>query len=184
MFHQLQKSIGFYRAIKIVFIAISFTVCCSLMLFRVPVVELLGTSPNWLLIWLVAWSLKQSVWYGAIAGLCVGWVYDGITLATPSHAIGFVVIGVLTAGLQKQKYTGEDFISVAFIVFFMTIISETIFALQYLRTHWLSIAEVLPKYQEIVIVSGIITSLWSPIFYYPFNLCQQKIKQWERKVLR
>ena len=179
--HQLQRSLTFWKSIEIIFIVASFIICCSLMLLRVPGIELLETSPNWLLIWLIAWSLKQSFWYGAIAGLAVGWIYDGITSTAPSHVIGFTIVGVLTAGLQKQKYTREDFISVAFIVFFMTVVLETIFALQYLRTHWLTWAEVIPKYREIVMVSATITSLWSPIFYYPFNLGQQKIKQLSRK---
>ena len=172
------------KIFNLAFVFLSLILCTVLMLFKIPGVELLGTSPNWLLIWLVGWSLKRSIWQGAIAGLLIGWIYDGITLATPSHALAFVFVGVCTAKLQKQKYTGEDFISVAFIVFFMTIFSETIFAYQYLRMHWLSISEVLPKYQQTTIISAIITSLWSPIFYYPFNLWQQKMKQWQRRAVK
>ncbi|MCC0178965.1 rod shape-determining protein MreD [Waterburya agarophytonicola K14] len=182
--HQFQRSIDIFKIFNLVFIVFSFIICVLLMFIPIPGMELLGTSPNWLFIWLIAWSIKQPVWSSAIAGLIVAWVYDGITLATPDHVFGFVIVGVCVAGLQKQKYTGEDFISVAFIVFFMTIVSETVFALHYLRIHWLSVSEVLPKYQETAIISAIITSLWSPVFYYPFNLCQQKIKQLERKVLK
>ena len=182
--NQSQTHLDTLKILNSFFILFSFVICCALMLLRVPFLELLGTSPNWLLIWLIASSLKKSIWEGAIAGLIAGWIYDAITHATPSHAFAFIVVGVLTAGLQKQKYTGEDFISVAFIVFFMTIISETIFALQYWRMHWLSIPEVLPKYQQITIISAIITSLWSPIFYYPFNFWERKIKQLRKKVTR
>ena len=170
--------------LNIAIVILSLIVCLTLMLFRIPGIELLDTSPNWLLIWLIAWSLKKSLWQGAIAGLLMGWLYDAITLATPSHTLAFVIVGVCTARLEKQKYTGEDFISVAFIVFFMAILSETIFALQYLRMHWLSVSDVLPKYQQITIISAIITSLWSPIFYYPFNLWQRKMKEWERKAIK
>jgi rod shape-determining protein MreD len=182
--HQSQTSFDILKILNVFIIIISLLVCLVLMLLPIPGVELLGTSPNWLLIWLIAWSLKKSVWQSAIAGLCIGWLYDAITNTNPSHALAFVIIGVCTAKLQKQKYTGEDFISVAFIVFFMTIISETIFALQYWKIHWLSLTEVLPKYQQITIISAIITSLWSPVFYYPFNLWERKIKQLEKKVVR
>lgn len=179
-----KTSLDILNILNIAIVLLSLIVCTTLMLFRIPGIELLGTSPNWLLIWLITWSLKKSIWQGAIAGLLIGWVYDGITLATPSHTLAFIVVGVCTAGIQKQKYTGEDFISVAFIVFFLTIFAETIFALQYLRAHWLSISEVLPKYQQTAIISAIITSLWSPIFYYPFNLWQRRIKQWRKRAIK
>lgn len=179
-----QTSINLLRTLNILLVVGSLAVCIWLMLFRVPGIELLGTSPNWLLIWLVGWSLKKSLWQGAIAGLFIAWIYDALTLATPSHAFAFVIVGVCSAGLQKQKYTGEDFISVAVIVFFMTILSETIFAIQYLRMHWLSISEVLPKYQQTAVISAIITSLWSPVFYYPFNLGQKKLRQLEKRAIK
>ena len=182
--HQSQTSLDILKILNIVFIVFSLIICTILMLSPIPGMELLGISPNWLLIWLIAWSLNKSVWQSAIAGVVIGWIYDGIILATPSHVIAFIIVGVCTASLQKQKYTGEDFISVAFIVFFMTIISETIFAIQYLRMHWLSISEVLAKYQQITIISAIMTSLWSPVFYYPFNFWQRRIKQWQRKVVK
>ena len=133
------------------------------------------------MIWLISWSLSKSVWSSAIAGAIVGLIYDGITLATPSHVASFAIVGMVVASLQKQKYTGEDFISVAVIVFFMTITFEAIFAIQYLRMHLLDISDVLPKYQQIAIISAIVTSLWSPVFYYPFNLCQQKLKKLQKR---
>ncbi|MGD1919688.1 MAG: rod shape-determining protein MreD [Pleurocapsa sp.] len=173
-----------FKILNIALVIFSLIVCIILMLFRIPGIELLGTSPNWLLIWLIAWSLKKSIWQGAIAGLLIGWVYDAITLAVPSHTLAFIIVGICTARIQKQKYTGEDFISVAFVVFFMTILAETIFALQYLRIHWLSISQVLPKYQQTAIISAIITSLWSPIFYYPFNFWQRRIKQWQKRAIK
>ena len=182
--HRSQTSFNLLKILNIAFVVLSLIICVALMLFIIPGVELLGTSPNWLLIWLVAWSIKKSIWQGAISGLTIGWIYDALTLASPSRTFAFILVGVCTARLQKQKYTGEDFISIAFIVFFMTILSETVFAFQYLRMHWLSISEVLPKYQQTAIISGIINSLWSPIFYYPFNLWQRKMKQWEKKAVK
>lgn len=163
-----------YKVVNVLFITISVAICSMLMLLDLPGVELLETNPNWLLIWLISWSIKRTFWQGAIAGLAIGWIYDGISLSFPSHVASFMFVGILTSSLQKQKYLGEDFISVAFIVFFMTICAESIYAWQYAR-HWQAIAEAFGKYQEVVIVSAIITSLWSPAFYYPFNLISEKI---------
>jgi rod shape-determining protein MreD len=182
MLNNNQTSIDILKIVNILLISVSVFVCSMLMLFHIPGMKLLETNPNWLLIWLVAWSIKQTIWQGAIAGLILGWIYDGLTFSSPSYVLSFVLVGVLTAGLQKQKYLGEDFISVAFIVFFMTIVAETVFAWQYARYNLLSLAEVSQKYQEIVIISAIITSLWSPVFYYPFNLWSDKIRRLEKKV--
>ena len=163
-----------FKIVNIIFIAISVAICSLLMLLDLPGVELLETNPNWLLIWLISWSIKKTIWQGAIAGLAIGWIYDGISFSVPSHVISFIFVGILTSSLQKQRYLGEDFISVAFIVFFMTVCAESIYAWQYAR-HWLALEEAWIKYQEVVIVSAIITSLWSPAFYYPFNLINETI---------
>ncbi|HEY9770856.1 MAG TPA: rod shape-determining protein MreD [Coleofasciculaceae cyanobacterium] len=171
-----QTSIDILKVFNILFILASVVVCSILMLVNIPGMELLETNPNWLLIWVVAWSIKRTIWQGAIAGLMIGWIYDGITVSSPSHALSFVLVGVFTSSLQKQKYIGEDFISVAFVVFFMTIFAETIFAWQYAKYYLFSISENMQKYEETIVISAIITSLWSPAFYYPFNLWNEKVK--------
>ncbi|MGF1587872.1 MAG: rod shape-determining protein MreD [Pleurocapsa sp.] len=171
-----QTSIDILKVFNILFILASVVVCSILMLVNIPGMELLETNPNWLLIWVVAWSIKRTVWQGAIAGLIIGWIYDGITVSSPSHALSFVLVGILTSSLQKHKYIGEDFISVAFIVFFMTVFAEAIFAFQYAMHYLINISEVVQKYQKIVFISAIITSIWSPAFYYPFNLWNEKVK--------
>lgn len=182
MLSKNQTKIDILKILNILFIIISVFICSILMLADIPGVELLETNPNWLLIWLVSWSIQRNIWQGAIAGLIMGWIYDGITVSSPSHVLSFVVVGIVSSSLQTQKYIGEDFISVAFVVFFMSIFAETIFAWQYAIEHSIAIAKVIEKYQQIVIISGIITSLWSPIFYYPFNLWNKRLRLWQRKV--
>lgn len=154
----------------ILVIIVSVAICSILMFLRLPGMELLGISPNWLLIWVVAWSAKRGIWQGAIAGLVMGCIYDSITVASPSHILSLVIVGVLTSSLQKQKYIGEDFISVALIVFFMSLIAESIYAIQYSWMNLLPLAEIWQNYQQIAIASAILSSLWSPIFYYPLAL--------------
>jgi len=179
-----QISFDVLKIINLLFVTASIAVCTILMLANIPGVELLEVNPNWLLIWVVAWSLKRTIWHGAIAGLIMGCIYDGITISNPSHILSLMIVGILTSRLQTQKYIGEDFISVAFVVFFMTILSQAIFALQYGQAHFMSIGETIQKFQQIAIVSAIITSLWSPTFYYPMNLWQQRIRILQKKAQR
>ena len=120
MRYQSKRKFEFLRILNILLVVISVAVCSLLMLLDIPGMELLETNPNWLLIWVVAWSLKRTIWQSAIAGLAIGWIYDGLAISSPSHVPSLVLVAVLTSSLEKQKYWSEDFISIAFIVFFMT----------------------------------------------------------------
>ncbi|PSN20221.1 rod shape-determining protein MreD [filamentous cyanobacterium CCP5] len=158
-------------------------VCLLLLPVRLPGMNLLGIGPDWLLIWVVAWSVKRAPWEGAIAGLCLGLLQDAMTTAIPTHTLGLMVAGVLTARLQKQRYIQEDIVSVALIVFGVAVLSETIMALQ-ISLHWLLIdgslypplGEIWPYHQRIALSSAILSSLWAPALYYPLN------RWWERQV--
>ena len=153
--------------------------CLLLLPMRIPGMELLGIAPNWLLIWVVAWSIKRTVIQGAIAGLVLGLIQDGMTSPDPTHVLSLAIVGILTARLQKQRYLQEDFISVALIVFGMTILAETIATLQFGFFSYTSagtatltigkLAEVWQYRQQITLTSAIVTSLWAPIVYYPLN---------------
>lgn len=153
--------------------------CLLLLPMRIPGMELLGIAPSWLLIWVVAWSIKRTVIQGAIAGLVLGLIQDGMTSPDPTHALSLIVVGVLTARLQKQRYLQEDFISVALIVFGMTILAETIATLQFSFFSYTpagtdtftiaKLAEIWQYRQQIALSSAIVSSLWAPIVYYPLN---------------
>ncbi|WP_246141526.1 rod shape-determining protein MreD [Hyella patelloides] len=147
----------------------SVILCCLLYLLRLPGMELLGITPNWLLIWLIAWSVKRSIWQAAIAGVALGWIYDGLSVGNPSHVLSLVTVGVITASLNKERYLGEDFVSMALIVFVMAIMAETIFALQYVWLQIRSFSDVWQDYLRITTTSAVITSLWTPAIYAPLN---------------
>ena len=142
--------------------------CLLVLPSRLPGMELLEIGPNWLLIWVVSWSVKRTAMEGCMAGVVLGLLQDGMTAPFPSHSLGLALAGFLTGRLQKQKYIQEDFISIALIVFGMEVLSETITALQFIFVGR-SLAELWLDYQRIVLVSAILSSLWAPIVYYPLN---------------
>ncbi|MBD2184654.1 rod shape-determining protein MreD [Aerosakkonema funiforme] len=153
----------------------SVLLCLLFLLARLPGMELLGFGPDWLLIWVVAWSVKRSPISGAIAGVCLGLIQDGMTAPYPSHAISLACAGILTACLKKQRYVEEDFISVALIVFGMAILLETVFALQFTTMSDRNMAEVWTEHQRIALASAILSSLWAPVLYYPLNRWWKKV---------
>lgn len=154
--------------------------CLLLLPMRLPGMELAGISPNWLLIWVVAWSVKRLVWQGAIAGFVLGLLQDGMTSLYPTHALGLALVGLLTARLQKQRYIQEDFISVALIVFLMAVISETVTALQFSIQGGRSLAEIWTYHQFVALSSGILSSLWAPVVYFPLNRWWESMKMIEQ----
>lgn len=162
------------NALNAVISAASVFICLLLLLTRFPGMELLGVAPNWLLIWVVAWSIKRKPIQGAIAGIVVGLLHDAITATQPTHVISLGVVGYLTARLQKQKYVQEDFISVALIVFGMSILADTIRALQFSSFGDRTLSEIWTLYQPIALACAILSSLWAPVISFPLN------RLWER----
>ena len=153
--------------------------CLLLLPMRIPGMVLLGVTPNWLLIWVVAWSMKRTVFQGAIAGLVLGLIQDGMTSPDPTHTISLIVVGVLTACLQKQRYLQEDFISVALIVFGMTILAEVISALQFFFLDLTTTSTgtfTIQQRQQAALASAIVSSLWAPAVYYPLNYWWARMK--------
>jgi len=166
----------------------SVMVCLFVLPSRLPGMELLGVGPNWLLVWVVAWSIKRSPWQGAFAGLVLGLVQDGMTSPDPTHTLSLAAVGILTALLQKQRYVQEDFISVALIVFGMAVLAETVIAVQFslqgshfaTQNTYRSLAEIWGYHQRIALSSAILSSLWAPVLYYPLNRWWQLVNNIEQ----
>ncbi|MEH2264009.1 rod shape-determining protein MreD [Nostoc sp.] len=158
----------------------SVLLCLLLLPTRLPGMELLGIGPNWLLIWVVAWSVKRTVFAGALAGIVLGLLQDSMTAPNPTHAISLGIVGVLTGLLQKQRFIEEDFISIAVIVFVMAVLAETIFGLQLTLTGDRKVTDIWTYYQRVALASAILSSLWAPVVYYPLNSWWQQIKLLEQ----
>lgn len=195
--------------LQICVIGISVLFCICLSLARFPGTEIAGVGANWLLIWVVSWSLKRTPWDAAIAGITIGLIMDGLAGDPglfPTHVLAFLAVGVLTALLQKERYLQEDFVSAALIVFGMAVIFETIMAIQFsLQTQtetWIplflsptpppsdptsilvleplvdpeainqvgfTLGEIWVHHQRLALSSAIVSSLWTPIVYYPLS---------------
>ncbi|MDF5736128.1 MULTISPECIES: rod shape-determining protein MreD [unclassified Nostoc] len=159
----------------------SVLLCLLLLPTRFPGMELLGIGPNWLLIWVVAWSVKRPVFFGAFAGIVVGLLQDSMTSPNPTHALSLGIVGILTSLLQKQRFIEEDFISIAVIVFVMAVLAETIFGLQLtLIGDDRKLTDIWTYYQRVALASAILSSLWAPVVYYPLNRWWQRMKSLEQ----
>jgi rod shape-determining protein MreD len=163
-------------------IGFSVLLCALLMPTRWPGMELASIAPNWLMMWVVAWSVKRSIWEGLIAGVVLGAIQDGLIGShLSSHIFSLVAVGVLTALLQKQRYTQEEIVSPAMITFCMTGIAEAVMAVQYIlqaHTNFADVANspIWQRYEQVALASAILSSLWMPVLYYPLNYWWEKIQ--------
>jgi len=160
----------------------SILVCTLAMYTRFPGMTLMGIAPNWLLIWLVTWSVNRPVFLSVMAGVALGLLQDGMTFAdiknTPTHTLGLAIAGGITALLQKQRYIQEDFISIALIVFGMAVIVETMHAVQ-LTFMGAGMDNVWTLQQRIALSSAILSSLWSPAIYFPLSRWWRSLERQE-----
>ena len=151
-------------------------ICLLLSPMRFPGIELLDVTPNWVLIWVVIWSIHHPIVDGAIAGIVLGLMHDSLTGAFPTHALGLMVVGMLSARLQRQRLIRENVVLVAFIVFGMAVVAATLIALQmsfhYLlwpNSPYLSPWQIWRTHQRVALSSAILSSLWTPALYYPLH---------------
>ena len=151
--------------------------CLLILPTRLPGMDILGVGPNWLLIWIVVWSMSRTPWDGAIAGITLGHLHAGLTAPYPTHALGLALAGILTARLRQRRFLQEDLISIALIVFGLAVITETVMALQ-LSAHFLmsagdslygSFGSIWLYHQRVALSSAILSSLWAPALYYPLK---------------
>jgi rod shape-determining protein MreD len=168
-----RSSVALWRSplqrINALVVAGSILFCAILQSNRIPGMLLLDTAPNWMLIWLVAWSVKRSPWEGTIAGVAVGLIQDSLTAPQPTHALSLGIAGFLTSSLDKQRIITEDFISTLLLVFIMALLVEAIFAGQLVLGGDWQLAAIWIHLQRVALSSAIISSLWTPLLYVPLN---------------
>lgn len=157
------------------FIASSVLLCLLLSPTRLPGMELLGVGPNWFLIWVVTWSLKHKVLSSVIAGLTLGLLQDSMSSSYPSHVIVLVLVAFITARLQR--HIREDLITIVLLVFILTLVAQAMIALQYALLELRPVDEIWLDYQRIALSCAVLSSLWTPAFYYPFHVWWEKLQQ-------
>ncbi|MBD2576202.1 rod shape-determining protein MreD [Oscillatoria sp. FACHB-1406] len=165
-------------------------ICLLLLPMRLPGTELVGVKPDWVLIWVVVWSAKRLPFQGAMAGLALGLILDGMTAAYPTHALSLGCVGFLSARLYKQGYTRlgdrqEDIIAISLLVLGMVPLAEAITALQFLLFNYeqygsWNLAQIWLAHQKVTPICALLSSLWAPVIYYPLNRWWQYLHTLEK----
>lgn len=156
--------------------AASVLFCLLLLPTRLPGMELLNITPDWLLIWVVTWSLKRTPTEACFVGIILGLLQDGMTAPFPTHALSLGLVGLLSSCLQKQRLILDDLVSVSLVVFGMAIVAETVLALQFGLMADRPLAHIWIDHQRIALGSAILSSLWAPAIYFPLTAWWKLIK--------
>jgi rod shape-determining protein MreD len=150
--------------------AASVTLCALALPLKLPGMTLAGIGPHWLLAWVVAWSIKRDMLQGILGGIAVGLLQDSLTAPQPTHVIGLALVGLITGRINKKRLIAEEFVSVALIVFGMAALVEVVMALQ---LSWIGdrpLIGIWERLPQVALSSAILSSLWTPVVYYPLNL--------------
>jgi rod shape-determining protein MreD len=166
-------------------------VCLLLLPTRIPGMEILGTGPSWLVMWIIAWSVRRSMWHAATAGIVLGLIQDGMTFpatatlgTVPTHVLSLTTVGVLAFWLHKRRYLDDTIFSVSIAAFMLTLVSELIAGLQYLLETAIqqspaasldSLDLLWANQSSVILIAAVLSGLWMPILYYPLNFWWQKI---------
>jgi rod shape-determining protein MreD len=166
---------------------VSVILCTLILPTRMPGMELLGIGPNWLLIWVVAWSIrrKRTVLGAASMGLVLGLLQDAMTAPYPTHTLSLVAVGALTVVLLKTwsipaDIVERDPIPIALIVFGMAVLAETMMGLQFLTMGDRTLLEIWSHHQRVALCSAILSSLWAPVIYFPLNRLWEMTRSLEK----
>jgi rod shape-determining protein MreD len=147
----------------------SVLLCLFLLPTRLPGMELLHIAPDWLLIWMVTWSIQRTPTQACFMGVILGLLQDGMTAPWPTHTLSLALVGLLSSYLQKQRLILDDFVSVALVVFGMAIVAETVLALQFGIIGDRPLDDIWIDHQRIALASAILSSLWAPAIYLPLS---------------
>lgn len=154
----------------------SVTLCALALLLQLPGMNLAGIGPHWLLAWVVAWSIKRDMLQGFFGGIVAGLLQDSLTASRPTHVLGLALVGLIIGRINKKRLIAEEFVSVALIVFGMAVLVEIVMALQWSWVGDRPLLEIWERLPQTALSSAILSSLWTPVVYYPLNLWWDRIQ--------
>ena len=81
----------------------SLLLCFLLTLARLPGMEILLVAPNWLVIWLVTWSLSHTRAQSLVAAVSISLVLDALSSSYPTHLLGMVIVAYFNSDSRRKN---------------------------------------------------------------------------------
>ena len=130
-----------------------------------------GVPPSWAVLWLLPWALVDGPASGAIAGLALGLVLDGLHLGSASEVPALALLGWWWGRLGRRGVPIERSFSLGLLALLGT---GLLGASLLLQQHWLGALPVPLVGVHILVAQSLITALLAPV------LCSLLLLRWRR----
>ena len=130
-----------------------------------------GVPPSWAVLWLLPWALVDGPASGAIAGLALGLVLDGLHLGSVSEVPALALLGWWWGRLGRRGVPIERSFSLGLLALLG---AGFLGASLLLQQHWLGALPVPLVGVHILVAQSLITALLAPV------LCSLLLLRWRR----
>lgn len=130
-----------------------------------------GVPPSWAVLWLLPWALVDGPASGAVAGLALGLVLDGLHLGSASEVPALALLGWWWGRLGRRGVPIERSFSLGLLALLGT---GFLGASLLLQQHWLGALPVPLVGAHTLVAQSLITALLAPV------LCSLLLLRWRR----
>ena len=163
---QRQPALRLYNPLIIIG---SILICALLSLTRWPGMVLSGLGPNWFVIWLGIWCIDRTLLQAIFAGLCLGWIQDGLSTGWPSHAISMVVVSMGIHACFANRVWKSDLLVAPIVVAVSVFINDGLYSLMLSFLQGLSPLHTWQQQPELFWISPLLSAIWTPAFFWPLR---------------
>ena len=121
-----------------------------------------GVPPSWAVLWLLPWALVDGPTSGAVAGLALGLVLDGLHLGSASDVPALALLGWWWGRLGRRGVPIERSFSLGLLALLGTALLGVSLLLQ---QHWLGALPLPLVGLHTLVAQSLITALLAPVLY-------------------
>jgi len=130
-----------------------------------------GVPPSWAVLWLLPWALVDGPTSGAVAGLALGLVLDGLHLGSASDVPALALLGWWWGRLGRRGVPIERSFSLGLLALLGSALLGVSLLLQ---QHWLGALPLPLVGLHTLVAQSLITALLAPV------LCSLLLLRWRR----
>jgi rod shape-determining protein MreD len=136
-----------------------------------PFLKLVGVAPSWAVLWLLPWALVDGPASGAIAGLCLGLVLDGLHLGQASEVPVLMLLGWWWGRIGRRGVPIERSYNLGLLALLGSLLLGVSLLLQ---LHWRGQLPLPLVGFHTLVAQTLITGLLAPV------LCSLQLLRWRR----
>lgn len=133
--------------------------------------KIAGVAPSWAVLWLLPWALVDGPASGAIAGLCLGLVLDGLHLGQASEVPVLILLGWWWGRIGRRGLPIERSYNLGFLAVLGSLLLGASLLLQ---LHWQGQLPLPVAGLHTLVAQSLITALLAPV------LCSLQLLRWRR----